>query len=230
MLGETGLRVNRSAADRLRLRPVRLCKLGESSGFASTPEEAFMLIGVPLETAAGESRVAVTPETVKKLKAQGHTVKVQSGAGVAASVTDEAYVAAGAEITDQAGAFGCELVLKVRAPVDSELSLMRPRRRAGRHAQPLRPRQPRPHGRRRHHELRARGRAAHHARAEHGRAELAGQHRRLQGRDDRGRPLPALLPDADDRRRHREGRAGRDPRRGCRRACRPSRRPSAWAP
>ena len=83
-----------------------------------------MLIGVPLETAAGESRVAVTPETVKKLKAQGHTVKVQSGAGVAASVTDEAYVAAGAEITDQAGAFGAELVLKVRAPVDSELSLM----------------------------------------------------------------------------------------------------------
>src|SRR6218665_2344970 len=103
--------------------PVRLCKLGESSG-SPAPEEAFMLIGVPLETAAGESRVAVTPETVKKLKAQGHTVKVQSGAGVAASVTDEAYVAAGAEITDQAGAFGCELVLKVRAPVDSELSLM----------------------------------------------------------------------------------------------------------
>ena len=47
-----------------------------------------MLIGVPLETLAGETRVAVTPETVKKLKAQGHTLKVQSGAGVAASVPD----------------------------------------------------------------------------------------------------------------------------------------------
>jgi len=45
-----------------------------------------MLIGIPLETTAGESRVAVTPETVKKLKAQGHTLRVQSGAGVAASV------------------------------------------------------------------------------------------------------------------------------------------------
>ena len=45
-----------------------------------------MLIGIPMETTAGESRVAVTPETVKKLKAQGHTLRVQSGAGVAASV------------------------------------------------------------------------------------------------------------------------------------------------
>jgi hypothetical protein len=47
-----------------------------------------MLIGVPLETAAGETRVAVTPETAKKLKARGHTVRVQSGAGVAASAPD----------------------------------------------------------------------------------------------------------------------------------------------
>ena len=84
-----------------------------------------MLIGVPLETAAGETRVAVTPETAKKLKAQGHTIKVQSGAGVAASVTDAAYEAAGAEITDATGALGCDLVLKVRAPLHSELSQMK---------------------------------------------------------------------------------------------------------
>jgi len=83
-----------------------------------------MLIGVPLETVAGETRVAVTPETAKKLKAQGHVLRIQSGAGVAASATDEAYQAAGAEITDQAGAFAAELVLKVRSPLDSELSLM----------------------------------------------------------------------------------------------------------
>jgi H+-translocating NAD(P) transhydrogenase subunit alpha len=80
-----------------------------------------MLIGVPLETALGEARVALTPETAKKLKAQGHTIKVQSGAGIGASVTDAAYVAAGAEITDAAGAFGCELVLKVRVPSDAEM-------------------------------------------------------------------------------------------------------------
>jgi len=84
-----------------------------------------MLIGVPLETAAGEARVAATPETVKKLKAQGHTLRVQAGAGIAASVTDEAYVAAGAEIVDRAGAFGTELVLKVRAPSADELPLMK---------------------------------------------------------------------------------------------------------
>jgi NAD(P) transhydrogenase subunit alpha len=85
-----------------------------------------MLIGIPKETLAGETRVAVTPETVKKLKAQGHTLRVQSGAGVAASVTDEAYVAAGAEIADLAGALGADMVLKVRAPGAQERALMKP--------------------------------------------------------------------------------------------------------
>jgi len=84
-----------------------------------------MLIGVPLETAAGETRVAVTPETAKKLKAQGHDIRVQSGAGLHASVTDAAFEAAGAEITDATGAFGCDLVLKVRAPLHSELAQMK---------------------------------------------------------------------------------------------------------
>jgi proton-translocating NAD(P)+ transhydrogenase subunit alpha len=85
-----------------------------------------MQIGVPAETSAGETRVAVTPETAKKLKAQGHTLRVESGAGVRASVTDEAYQSAGAEITDTAGALGCELVLKVRSPADHEIGLMKP--------------------------------------------------------------------------------------------------------
>ncbi|RTQ31206.1 Re/Si-specific NAD(P)(+) transhydrogenase subunit alpha [Variovorax gossypii] len=84
-----------------------------------------MLIGVPAETLAGETRVAVTPETVKKLVASGHTVRVQSGAGVAASVTDSAYQAAGAEITDQPGAFSADMVLKVRTPTESETSLLK---------------------------------------------------------------------------------------------------------
>ena len=84
-----------------------------------------MLIGVPTETTAGETRVAVTPETAKKLTAQGHTLRIQSGAGVAASVTDEAFVAAGAEITDAAGALGCDLVLKVRTPNDQEAAQMK---------------------------------------------------------------------------------------------------------
>ena len=84
-----------------------------------------MHIGVPLETQAGETRVAATPETIKKLIGQGHQVTVQSGAGIAASITDAAYAAAGASIGDAAAAFGAELILKVVAPSDAELALMR---------------------------------------------------------------------------------------------------------
>jgi NAD(P) transhydrogenase subunit alpha len=91
----------------------------------SSEENRTMLIGVPLESAAGEIRVGVTPETAKKLKAQGHTLRVQSGAGVAASATDEAYAAAGAEITDRSGAFACDLIQKVRSPSLDELVLVK---------------------------------------------------------------------------------------------------------
>ncbi len=84
-----------------------------------------MRIGVPAETRLGETRVAMTPETAKKLKAQGHTLLVQSGAGLSASVTDAAYEAAGAEITDAAGALACEVVLKVSAPSAAELTHMK---------------------------------------------------------------------------------------------------------
>jgi NAD(P) transhydrogenase subunit alpha len=84
-----------------------------------------MLIGVPAEINDGETRVAITPETAKKLIALGHTIRVQAGAGVAASVIDEAYVAIGAEITDAAGAYAADIVLKVRCPLESEIGLAR---------------------------------------------------------------------------------------------------------
>jgi H+-translocating NAD(P) transhydrogenase subunit alpha len=81
-------------------------------------------IGIPAEARPGETRVAATPETVKKLAASGHhKVVVQSGAGVAASVPDDQFVAAGAGIA----ASGAELyrdsdiVLKVRAPLPEEV-------------------------------------------------------------------------------------------------------------
>jgi NAD(P) transhydrogenase subunit alpha len=80
-----------------------------------------MLIGVPAEILAGETRVAVTPETAKKFMAQGHTVRVQSGAGVAASAPDTAYASLGAEITDAAGAYAADIVLKVRCPQEAEV-------------------------------------------------------------------------------------------------------------
>nr|WP_199861544.1 Re/Si-specific NAD(P)(+) transhydrogenase subunit alpha [Pseudomonas sp. CFBP 13710] len=81
-------------------------------------------IGVPLETQQGETRVAATPETIKKLVAQGHAVTVEHGAGVLASVTDDAYQAAGATIGSAAQAFATQLVLKVNAPSDAELQQM----------------------------------------------------------------------------------------------------------
>ena len=80
-----------------------------------------MRIGVPLETRLGETRVAATPETVKKLIGQGHTVVIQKGAGLQASQPDSAYEAVGASIGSAADAFGAEIVLKVRAPEAAEL-------------------------------------------------------------------------------------------------------------
>src|SRR5690349_12259799 len=84
-----------------------------------------MRIGIPAETRPGETRVAATPETVKKLAGK-HQVVVQSGAGLHAAVTDEAYAAAGATVGSADEAFACDMVLKVRAPNESERARMRP--------------------------------------------------------------------------------------------------------
>jgi H+-translocating NAD(P) transhydrogenase subunit alpha len=85
-----------------------------------------MQIGIPRETRAGETRVAATPETIKKIMASGqHAVVVETGAGVASSVADAAYVDAGATIGTASDAFGSDLVLKVRAPRGEELTQMK---------------------------------------------------------------------------------------------------------
>ncbi|SDB83843.1 Re/Si-specific NAD(P)(+) transhydrogenase subunit alpha [Paraburkholderia lycopersici] len=84
-----------------------------------------MHIGVPAETRANETRVAATPETVRKYVAQGHTVTIQAGAGAGASYPDEAYAAVGAQVADAASAFGADLVLKVQSPTVSELPFMK---------------------------------------------------------------------------------------------------------
>jgi H+-translocating NAD(P) transhydrogenase subunit alpha len=84
-----------------------------------------LTMGIPAETTSGEARVAVTPETAKKLIAQGHTVRVQTGAGVAASLPDAAFEAVGAHIVDAAGAWSADVVLKVRAPEAAEVSFIK---------------------------------------------------------------------------------------------------------
>ena len=79
-----------------------------------------MQIGIPTETVAGESRVAATPETVKKLINAGHSIVIQRGAGVKAAYIDSAYEQVGATITDDAYT-GSQIILKVRAPKGEEI-------------------------------------------------------------------------------------------------------------
>ncbi len=85
------------------------------------------IIGVPKEGMAGEKRVATVPEVVEKLIKLGFVVKVQSGAGDAASIPDDAYRAAGAEIVADPAALwgGADIMFKVRPPESAEVALMR---------------------------------------------------------------------------------------------------------
>ncbi|MDH3839990.1 MAG: Re/Si-specific NAD(P)(+) transhydrogenase subunit alpha [Chromatiales bacterium] len=86
-----------------------------------------MKIGVPRESHPGERRVATTPEAASQLMKLGYSVVVQSGAGAEASFADDAYrgagceiVASSAEVYDQS-----DIVLKVRAPDNDELGMLR---------------------------------------------------------------------------------------------------------
>ena len=85
-----------------------------------------MRIGVPKESIAGERRVALVPEVVKKLVAKGHEVVVEGGAGQAALVPDALFTDAGATIGDP---WGAEVVVKVAPPADGELGAPRARAR-----------------------------------------------------------------------------------------------------
>ena len=83
-----------------------------------------MRISVPSETDPRESRVAATPETVKKLSALGAEVAIQAGAGLTSGVTDAEYAAAGAKVEPDAAATlaGADVVLTVRRPAASALT------------------------------------------------------------------------------------------------------------
>jgi NAD(P) transhydrogenase subunit alpha len=86
-----------------------------------------LTVGVPRETASGERRVAMTPDTVKRLTASGVVVKVERGAGEASGHSDDAYVAAGAAIVaNAAAAFKAQVVIKVQKPDENETALLSP--------------------------------------------------------------------------------------------------------
>jgi H+-translocating NAD(P) transhydrogenase subunit alpha len=83
------------------------------------------VIGVPRETAAGERRVALVPEVVGKLVGKGYAVRVESGAGAAAHIPDDAYEQAGAQVVDAASAWDADLVAMVQLPADGSAAMPR---------------------------------------------------------------------------------------------------------
>ena len=82
-----------------------------------------MRIGAPKETAQGEARVALTPESAERLQKLGYDCLVESGAGAAASITDAAYEAAGVKIVDTAVELwsDADVIVKVREPSADEI-------------------------------------------------------------------------------------------------------------
>lgn len=84
-----------------------------------------MIIGIPKESIAGETRVAATPNSVKQLKKLGFDIAVESGAGGKASFPDEAYSAAGASVTDGATVWQSDLIYKINPPSDAEIAMVK---------------------------------------------------------------------------------------------------------
>lgn len=82
-----------------------------------------MKIGAPKETAQGEARVALTPDSAERLQKLGYECLVESGAGAAASITDAAYEAAGVRVVSAAAELWREadIIVKVREPSMGEV-------------------------------------------------------------------------------------------------------------
>ncbi len=86
-----------------------------------------MRVAVPRETAPGERRVALVPETVSKLRDTGFEIRVEGGAGIEAGFADEAYAEAGAELADAGSLLaGADGVVRVAPPTAEEVAAMAP--------------------------------------------------------------------------------------------------------
>jgi alanine dehydrogenase len=86
-----------------------------------------MIIGVPKEVKTLEARVALTPAGVRELVKNGHQVLIEKNAGLGSAITDDLYVAEGAEIAPDANSVWnrAEMIMKVKEPLPSEYPLMR---------------------------------------------------------------------------------------------------------
>ena len=85
-----------------------------------------VIIGVARETAGGERRVAITPETAKKLAAAGAAVRVEAGLGALAHFPDQAYADAGAEVVSGDVLADADLVLCVQPPAAEVIATLKP--------------------------------------------------------------------------------------------------------
>ncbi|PCJ49013.1 MAG: NAD(P)(+) transhydrogenase (Re/Si-specific) subunit alpha [Gammaproteobacteria bacterium] len=85
-----------------------------------------MIIGIPKESFTGEKRVAASPKSVTTLIKMGFVVHIEKQAGFNANFSNGAYQQQGAGIVDKASAWQADLVLKVNAPTDEEIALMKP--------------------------------------------------------------------------------------------------------
>ena len=84
-----------------------------------------MEIGVPKETKDQEFRVGLSPTSVRSLSDSGHTVAVETEAGVGAGFSDGDYIQAGAKIVaDAPSAWNRDLVVKVKEPLEAEYPLL----------------------------------------------------------------------------------------------------------
>src|SRR5437868_13105 len=87
-----------------------------------------MRVGTPREIAAGEARVAMTPDSALQLQKLGYACAIERGAGVAAGFSDEAYAKAGVDIAPTAAALWetADVIAKVRPPEIAEIARLKP--------------------------------------------------------------------------------------------------------
>jgi alanine dehydrogenase len=112
--------------------------MGEMPEFASqaetlaqairmNPKNHSMVIGIPKEVTFQENRVPLTPSAVQYFTANGHQIKIETGAGRNANFADNQYSEAGAEIVyTNKEVYECNIILKIDPPTRKEIELMHP--------------------------------------------------------------------------------------------------------
>ena len=91
------------------------------------PKGSIMHIGIPKETSFNENRIALTPEAVGVIVANGHHVSVETNAGIGSNYTDKDYSEAGAKIVfDKKAIFECQVIVKSAPVSESDCELLKP--------------------------------------------------------------------------------------------------------